>query len=318
MPPDSRLLKEAADWAMLFRYGTPGETEHAAFATWRQRSQAHEVAWARAQGVFEMFGQVPDGAGKATLKALTHHQGRRRSLRTLGALLVGAPAAWLAWRQIPWQEWRADVATTTGERKTLALPDGSQLVLNTASAVDIAFTPKARRIRLLAGEILIATQADPAPTPRPFLVDTPQGVVRALGTRFSVRCLDDAGCRVAVFDKAVEIRALNGETRILNAGEGADFGMAGIAPSLVVDRGAALWERGMLLVKDMRLADVLAEMARHRRGALRCDPAVADLRVSGAISLDDTDAGLALLERSLPLRVERLTRYWVTVTARPE
>jgi transmembrane sensor len=72
----------------------------------------------------------------------------------------------------------------------------------------------------------------------------------------------------------------------------------------------------MLLARNMRLADVVAEMSRYRSGVLRCDPAVAELRVSGAVSLADTDAGLALLARSLPLRIEQASRYWVTVAPR--
>lgn len=70
----------------------------------------------------------------------------------------------------------------------------------------------------------------------------------------------------------------------------------------------------MLLARNMRLEDVITEMARYRPGVLRCDPAVAELRVSGAISL--TDAGLALLASELPLRIEHYTRYWVMVSAR--
>ncbi|ATE59654.1 FecR domain-containing protein [Thauera sinica] len=314
--PDTALLEEAANWAMAFRYGTPTESERQAFDRWRRQSLSHDAAWARAEAVFHAFDQVPAGAGREALHSLGHGSGRRRSLRLLGALLVAAPAGWLAWRQSPWREWTADVATATGERRTLALPDGSRLVLNTASAVDIFFSAAERRIRLLAGEILVTTHADPAPAYRPFLVDTPHGAVRALGTRFSVRHLDRETCRVAVFQDKVEIRPLGGDARILRAGEQADFGTREVRQPVEVEASTALWEQGMLLARNMRLADVIAEMARHRPGVLRCDPAVADLRVSGAISLADTDAGLALLVRTLPLRIERNTRYWVTVAPR--
>jgi transmembrane sensor len=92
--------------------------------------------------------------------------------------------------------------------------------------------------------------------------------------------------------------------------------LAHISQPVPVDGSAALWEQGMLLAKNMRLGDVIAELARQRPGVLQCDPAVADLRVSGAISLDDTDAGLELLAGTLPVRIERRTRYWVTVRPR--
>lgn len=72
----------------------------------------------------------------------------------------------------------------------------------------------------------------------------------------------------------------------------------------------------MLLAQDMPLAEVLAEMARHRDGLLRCDPRVAAIRVSGAISLSDTDGGLDLLAQTLPVRIQRRTAWWVVVGPR--
>jgi len=44
---------------------------------------------------------------------------------------------------------------------------------------------------------------------------------------------------------------------------------------------------------------------------LSCSPDIAGLRISGTFLLDDTEGALANLEASLPVRVRRLTRYWV-------
>lgn len=313
---NNHLLKQAADWAITFHYDTPSEAECKAFELWYQQSPEHAAAWARAQSVFQTFDQIPTDIGKEAVRSLEFSYGRRRSLQILGMLLVVAPVSALTYRHLPWRQWTADIATATGERQTLMLPDGSQLVLNTSSAVNIAFSDTERRIRLVTGEILVTTHPDPGPTHRPFLVDTSVGVVHALGTRFSVRQLDVDTFRVAVFESAVEIRPLGGDIRTLHVGEQADFDVAGVSASADVESSAALWEQGMLLAKNMRLADVITELARHRPGVLRCDPAVAELRVSGSISLADTDAGLAALAKSLPLRIEHHTRYWVTVAAR--
>lgn len=307
------LLKEAADWAIVFQYESPAEPQRQAFDDWLRQSPAHAAAWARAQSVFATFSQVPGDIGKSTVNKLEHRYGRRSSLRLLSLLLIVAPVSWMAYRRLPIAEWTADLATATGERKAITLPDGSVLVMNTASAINIAFTATERRIHLVAGEILVTTHADPSSTYRPFLVDTPRGVVRALGTRFSVRKLDADRYRAAVFEHAVEIRPLAGEPRVLSAGEQAEFGVDGIGETTRVDKTATLWDRGMLLAKDMRLGDVIAELARYRPGVLRCASAVADMRVSGSISLSDTDAALLALASSMPLRINSHTRYWVTV-----
>lgn len=309
------LLKEAADWAILLQYEDATERDRQAFERWCRQSAAHAEAWKRASAVFATFEKASGVVGNQAIKQLGPNHGRRRSLRTL-SLLLAAPGAWLAYRQLPIEQWTSDVRTITGERRSVNLPDGSVLVLNTDSAVDILFTETERRIRLVTGEILITTHADPAQVYRPFLVDTAQGTVRALGTRFSVRQLDDQACQVAVFLSAVEVRTRAGETQKLQAGQQTRFTADSIDSPATVASSAVLWERGMLMARDMRLADVIAEMARYRRGVLRCDPQVADWRVSGAISLSDTDSGLAVLANSLPLKIERITHYWVTVRPR--
>lgn len=72
----------------------------------------------------------------------------------------------------------------------------------------------------------------------------------------------------------------------------------------------------MLAARDMPLADLIAELARHRPGVLRCHPAVAALRVSGVFPLRDTDASLDLLIQTRPLALRNRTRYWVSVEPR--
>lgn len=311
------LLKEAANWAMTFQYDTPSDSERQAFEQWRQKSPAHEEAWTRTQAVFHVFDQLPAEIGKEAVEKLDRRHKRRHTLRMLGTLLFAAPLGMLAVSQAPWRRWTADVATGTGERKPLVLPDGSQLVLNTRSAVNIAQSQTERRLHLLAGEILVTTQPDSFAVPRPFLVDTSAGLVRALGTRFSVRQLDGDTFRVAVLEHAVEVRPLAGPSRRVQAGEQADFDIRGVSTPRPLQDADVFWEQGILLAKDMRLEDVLAELGRYRSGVLRCDPTLSQLRVSGALSLKDTDAALASLAESLPLRIVTYSSYWVELVPQP-
>lgn len=72
----------------------------------------------------------------------------------------------------------------------------------------------------------------------------------------------------------------------------------------------------MLYADDARLGDFVRDLARYRPGVLRCAPEIADLRISGAYRLADTDAVLALLQEALPVRVVQRTRWWVSVVPR--
>jgi transmembrane sensor len=75
------------------------------------------------------------------------------------------------------------------------------------------------------------------------------------------------------------------------------------------------WTDGVLSVQQMPLGEFAAELARYRPGLLRCADEVANLKVSGTYQLADTGQILQLLTRSLPVRVEYRTRYWVSIDA---
>lgn len=318
-PIDPEILGEAADWLVQLQSGAATDEDHRAIQSWRGRSAQHAQAWLRAESLLGDLRKVPGSMNAETLQRISRSPGigRRQALNRLGLLLLAGPAAWLVSKELPWQQWTADQRTAIGEQKNLTLPDGSQLLLNTASSVNIAFTAHERRIRLLAGEVLISTARDPASTARPFIVETAQGSARALGTRFSVRA-DGTRSRVAVLEGSVAVQpAESPQERVLNAGEQSAFSRLAVAAIEPLDNNALSWQSGMLLASNMRLDDLLTELGRYRTGVLRCHDGVASLRVSGAFPLSDTDASLRLLQSTLPVTVSSLTRYWVAVEPRP-
>lgn len=207
----------------------------------------------------------------------------------------------------------ADYRTPVGERREIVLADGSRLHLNTGTAIDVRFDAGQRLVVLHAGEVHIDTGADrDSSTYRPFLVQTAQGRIRALGTRFGVRLAQDES-RVAVTQGAVEITPASGAQLVVQAGQQARFSQTGVTGPQPLETGAEDWLQGVLRVRDLRLDDFLAELGRYRQGLLRCDPAVGALRVSGVFQLRDTDAVLDSLPDALPVNVLYRTRYWVTV-----
>lgn len=308
---DPALLHEAADWLVRFQSGENSAETRLAFEQWRSLSPVHAAAWQRAEAVLSTFGRVPTPIGRRTLSGLAKPD-RRRAIKALGLFAIATPAVWLAWQHEPWAEWSADLHTATGEQKTLELADGTRLVLNTDSAVDVSFTATVRRLRLIKGEILVTTARDPSPTPRPFVVQTAQGSIRPIGTRYSVRQLADE-THAAVFEGAIEINTLGGAQTILHAGEYGQFQASRIGSKGMVDNTDSLWEHGMLVARNMPLGELIKELGRYRPGILRCHPAVADMRVSGAFPLRNTDESLDLLIKSRPLDINSVTRYWVSV-----
>lgn len=311
--PSRAALREAAQWLVRLNSGQARPDDWQALAAWRAQDAANEAAWQRAERLSRTFGAVPAGLGLPVLAQAERSAAvnRRAALRVLALVGTVAPAAYLGWRHMPWQQWAAEHRTATGERRSVTLADGSEVLLNTASALDVAFDANERLLRLRAGEVLITTAKDSAA--RSFRVETPGGWLRALGTRFAVRLLDEGAVHLAVAEGAVEVTPHQGAQRVLQAGSQCRFTASGVQASTALGEQALAWAQGVLYADGMRLDDFAAELARYRPGVVRCDPAVAALRISGAFQLNDTEYILAMLRETLPVQVVTRTRYWITL-----
>lgn len=309
---------QAAEWFFLLHSGETVERDRQRWTQWHDADPAHAMAWQKALRVGQTFEQLPPELARPVLGRTRRgvRQQRRTATRALAALLTVGPAGWLAWRHTPARDWLAEHRTATGERRSVRLADGTQLQLDTASAVDIDFGPHWRRIHLRTGAIHVETAPDPQAPPRPLVVDTAQGRLRALGTRFTVR-QDGGHTRIAVFEGAVEARPVGaqGGVTVVQAGQQARMSGVVVEPVQPVGLLADGWTRGVLHARDMRLADFAAELGRYRPGIVRCDPAVADLRISGTFQLRDTTPVLDSLPQALPVTVIYRTSWWVTLVA---
>lgn len=313
IPP--HILEEAAGWLMRLHGDRVTDAERAACRQWRQRSQDHARAWERAERLLASLDSLPPALAMPALDRPVN-AGRRAVLARVAAVLIAAPAGWLVWQS---GGGRADYRTATGERRMVALADGSQVTLNTGSAIDVRFDAVQRLLCLRDGEILVATAPDPAAAHRPFRVETAEGRLEALGTRFSVR-QRSGFTALAVFDGAVRVepdRAGEGGIRVLNAGERTILTRQGVDAPQPVDEMVSAWAFGMFMADRTPLGDFVAELARFRRGLLRCDPALTGLRISGAFPLDGSDRALTMLAATYPLRVRHhLNGYWVSLVPR--
>ena len=315
------VAQQAADWLTVLMSDEAGEQERRDWLRWREADAEHARAWAHIEAFSQRYGQVHKGAAMQALAGAAAPASRQRRQLLLwlgvagGAGLLAAHTG--AWDQVG--ALRADYRTATGERRDVMLADGSALSLNTASAVNVRFDGERRLIELLAGEILIVSgHGAGVDNTAPLVVATREGLVRALGTRFSVR-QQDGQSYVAVFESAVEIRPLDGigASLLLPAGRSTTFTRRHAAAPHAVEAYADAWSRGQMIVDDVTLGEFLADLSRYRPGLIHCAPEVARLRLSGVFPLFDTERILNMLPNSLPVQVRSRTRYWVSVEPAP-
>ena len=238
---------------------------------------------------------------------------RRRRLTGLGAALLLV----LAGAQLPWAYWGTDYRTAAGEIRTLTLPDGSQLVLNSGSAIDLEYGDATRTVELVRGELLATVAKAPD---RPFQVVTRDLTATALGTEYSVR-LDDGFTRVAVQESTVSVTPATATTAELSAGQQADLNRHGVLARAPTPRQRPDWADGRLAFSKAPLTEVVERLARHRPGLLTLDDALTAPdapRFTGVLPANDSDAALALLADTLNLEVRYLTPWYVTVRRRSQ
>lgn len=312
--PDTDVLEQAAQWFVLLASGVVSHEEQARWQHWRSADPAHEQAWARVEAASAPFAAVPRQRVPAALRALTRKPAARR---TISSVVLACVLGVVGWQSYRLSDWSADAMTAVGQQRELHLADGSRLLLDTDSAIDIDFDRDERLVRLRRGRLLIETGHVPAYREQPFVVATAQGRSTALGTKFTVE-QQPGETRVAVIEARVAVRAdAGGDGDVtVEQGHSARFNSDGVIEQDALDRNDTAWQRGMLIADDLPLPDFLAALDRYRSDALICDPAVAALHISGAFPLRDTERALAALAETLPVRIERGDNGMVTVRAK--
>ncbi|MEC5398554.1 FecR family protein [Uliginosibacterium sp. H1] len=343
-PPASRhdddIAQCAADWIVHLSSDDPAERDaaRAGFEAWKRADPRHAAAAAGMERFVDQArslrrnapadpAEADASAARAALDTVLDAGARRsrelartrRITGLLGFLVVLVAAAALTLHAVPpaalLSGLLADARTATGEQRSQVLADGTRLTLGSASAVDFSFSPGLRQVTLLKGEILVQVASDPS---RPFVVDTADGRIRALGTRFIVR--REAGwTRLTMLESRTAASASGGDPSgiTVTAGQQARLSASGVELLDAINPGLTedAFLRQRLLVQGRTLPEVLDELARHRSGLIRYDRAqIEGIRVSAVLPLDDTDRALQLLVTSFPqLRVRSLTPWLVLV-----
>ncbi|MDZ5633800.1 FecR domain-containing protein [Janthinobacterium sp. GMG1] len=314
LTPEAPSL-QAVEWLVRLQAGDCAPEVEQAWRAWRASDAENEQAWQHIEACMARMRGLPGPLAHGTLARKPAHAqanaARRQSLKLLALLAVGG-GAWLAGGDEQARFWLADYRTGTGELRHIVLADGTRIALNTASSIDVRFDAGQRLVTVFKGEIMVTTAHDAAG--RPFVVRTPQGRLQPVGTRFAVR-VEGERTQLGVFAGAVDIVPERAPevARRLQAGEQATFTAGSVGSVELLPAGADAWTAGMLVARDMALADFIGELARYRHGRLACDPAIGHLRVSGIYPLADTDKVLDMLTRTLPVDVRQSTRFWVSV-----
>lgn len=311
----ARFLDEvAADWVARLDAGDLTAAQQGELQEWLASDPRCLGALARAQAIFS---SPHIGVTRAPVT--------RRSFLAAAAGLAGA--AFLLSRRVTSQ--KRLYVSELGEIRQIPLEDGSHIILNTNSAVQVEYSEDSRLVTLQRGEAYFEVAKD---VERPFVVVGSSVQARAVGTTYSVRLGDETGqmqIRVAEGRVAVEaplpapleaIRNLLGSQSsngaYLNANQEADIriGKEGVDKGKIqvsirdlqpgIFKRSLMWREGLLSFEGVTLAEAITEFSRYSRQKILIRGGLAHERVSGLFSAADPAAFARAVALSLRARID--------------
>jgi transmembrane sensor len=303
--PSTDVRAEAAAWIARLRDEQRDPDLEAQFRGWLDANEEHRRAFARMTQVWEQAGKIRMRARDDVPSA---RKGRRSGFNrwapSLGAtLILVAVGAVYYWRD-------GTVETAVGQRQTRLLRDGTRVVLNTDTRIEVNYDEHLRRVRLIRGEAWFNVSKHPT---WPFIVSVADQEVRALGTSFIVR-RDAQDLSVTLVDGQVSVTpsarnedAPSQAPQILAPGQRLVISRH---HELAMDRPelsrVTAWEHGQVEFADTPLEDAVTEMNRYTTTHIMVpDADIAQLRIGGVFHAGDSDEFIKVVTAAFGLRADR-------------
>ncbi|MCR6700952.1 MAG: FecR domain-containing protein [Dokdonella sp.] len=312
---DDIARSQAHRWFARLRAPDCSSEERAAFERWRAEPR-HADAYANLEDLWDLSAELaqedPDIA--AAVREARHIDKRSWLARRRWPLLATAASVLVAWLFLMSMQGAPGTiyqyATAAGEQRTIDLEDGSHVVMDTATRLDVHYSRRERSLVLRQGRVDFHVSKDAA---RPFIVQAGPASVTATGTQFQVR-LDGGAGDVTLLEGQVVVASRQSDGKAtLAPGERVAVLAAGTLGTVqrlsAADRANAEgWTNGQLVVQAWPISTLVAEVNRYGGTPIRLgDAAVAQVPVSGTFDPKAPEALALALEFGWPVRVERST-----------
>lgn len=306
--PSEEVRAEAAAWIAQLHDERRDPDLDARVHAWLGESEEHRRAFNRMTQVWERSSQIQmraqGGIGTA----------RTRVWPRFTPGIVSLAAALLLAAIILVQYERTDaVVTEVGQQQVRLLPDGTRLLLNTDTRIEVNYDEHARRVRLIRGEAWFDVSKRPN---RPFLVTVAGREIRALGTSFIVRYDDTRDLAVTLVEGKISVAPVAGngrpspqELQILVPGQRLIISKSHASVDRPELNRITAWERGRVEFEETPLGDAANEMNRYSNSHVRVmDPKAARLRIGGVFRAGDSDEFVRVVTAAFGLKADRRGR----------
>lgn len=291
-PTRQELTEQAADWLIRLDAGV---ADSDAFETWRSADPRHASAFAQVAAAWkrtgELRGTLPLPREAPAAAPEQQRVDRRTLMRGLaaggvGVIGLGSVGLLLTTR-------RASAETAHGERRTVSLPDGSRVELNTSTRIEWRFGER-RELWVERGEAGLAIADDLA---RPMLLRAGGAQAAIEAGRYNLRC-DARDVQLTVFAGRARL-GHDGQSAVAQPGQQARIERGALAIRTLSPEAldaTMAWRRGEIHFDGMTLEQAAAEYNRYlARRLVVADPQAARLRLGGRFLIDEPSAFLRAL-----------------------
>lgn len=312
-----RLTEEAARWFTRMHGAEPDHPDTGRFESWLMSDPAHMAEYAAISSVWDDFDstrKLESLAGALEQKKNDARRATKRMTNQIMGLVVVLASGVLG--LLAWQDWTSSPVyqlagrTGVGEIAYQTLDDGSKLVLNASTQVDVAYYRDRRTVTVRQGEVIFEVTRDAS---RPFVVDSGHAKVTVLGTRFAVNHLGalvrvsvDHG-RVRVESQPAADAASEFAPLILQDGEVAEVA-AGLAPQRMQRsaQDAFMFVKGTIVFSEAGLEEIAHTLSRHRKTPVVALPSGArQPKVTALVQSGDVEKFLTVLPKIAPVSVRQ-------------
>jgi transmembrane sensor len=331
-----KIKREATEWIARIERAELTSVEKTELNAWLATSPAHEKQLTRLVQLWDKMSEIGSSTSEQVQQKPVEE---KKKVGYLGyftykvaavlALTIVFPLALYLQNLSAIASTNGQYFTKIGEQKSIMLADGSEILLNTNSIVEVIYSRDKRNIDLSQGEANFDVAPDKS---RPFTVKAGKGDVRALGTNFSVR-LDGDLVNVLVSHGTVRVRAQEKIDAVYPAGQterrGRNEVIVGAGNNVIFDdvqvesvaqeseqvlAKKLYWRKGYLAFDDELLSDVVAELSRYTSlNIIIADEAIQSMRVGGFYPINNLETVFTTLEINLGLKVEKVSgNYYIT------
>ncbi len=308
-----RISEEAATWLVRLNSQDTSTEVHGEFADWLAASPLHKDAFDETLLLWEGLAVVRDLPLPDSPAIPPIGEAKHRSTRGFYWLAGSLAASVLVTAMLLLTPPSGRYLTEHGEITQVSLPDGSFVDLSTETELSIKLNKSRRSINLLKGQAFFEVAKDPA---RPFVVHTPFGEARAIGTTFEVNTLDNR-LQVTVTEGVVEVSTAEGVAERISTDQQIQIDQGIVTRRTVDAASVSAWQDGRLVYDGIPLAQLISDLNRYLPMKMTiADPTLADTPVSAVLKIEDQELMLRALSHSLPLRWQPVSDNLIIIQAK--